>query len=71
MARPVRTPIAVIARLKSLAIEDGRPRTEIAAAAGMSKSAIGRVLDEDRPGITLDTVGRVLHALGRSWADLD
>jgi transcriptional regulator with XRE-family HTH domain len=68
MPGPLTPPVA---RLLELVEADGRPRGVIAAAAGMSPAQLSQVLTGHRADPSITTVGRILAALGKSWADLD
>jgi transcriptional regulator with XRE-family HTH domain len=58
-------------RLRALVERDGRGVGRIAEAAGLSPSFLSQILIGHRPNPTVETVGRILAALGRSWRDLD
>lgn len=60
-----------VARLLELVNADSRPRGSIAAAAGMSPAQFSQVLTGHRADPSVTTVGRILAALGKTWADLD
>lgn len=68
---PASAPPAIRARLRALVARDGRPVAAIAAAAGMSANQLYQVLNGGRANPTVQTVGRILEALGARWADLD
>jgi DNA-binding phage protein len=62
---------AVRSRLRGLVEADGHTQSEIAGAAGMSQPQLSQILTGHRADPSITTVGRILAALGRSWADLD
>lgn len=68
MPAPLSPPVA---RLLLLVEADGRPRHEIAAAAGMGPSQFSQVMTGHRADPSISTVGRILAALGKSWKHLD
>ena len=68
MPGPLTPPVA---RLLALVEADGRTRAAIAAAAGMSPAQFSQVMTGHRADPSVTTVGRILEALGKSWADLD
>lgn len=71
MKATIATPDRIRARLVALVAADPRPASAIAEAAGMSRQQLGQVLSGHRAAPTVETVGRILTALGRSWRDLD
>jgi len=58
-------------QLRDLVEHDGRSVAAIAAEAGMSRSQLSQVLLGIRRNPSIETVARVLAALGRQWSDLD
>lgn len=68
MPGPLTPPVA---RLLELVEADGRSRAEIAAAARMAPAQLSQVLTGHRADPSITTVGRILAAIGKSWADLD
>jgi transcriptional regulator with XRE-family HTH domain len=71
MPRTTPPPVALRGRLRSLIDADGRSHAAIAGAAGMSQAQLSQILTGVRPNPTVETVERLLSALGRRWADLD
>lgn len=71
MPRTKPEPVALRARLRDLIEADGRRKTEIAAAAGMSKSQLHQLLSGVRPNPTYDTIKKLLGVLGKRFRDLD
>lgn len=61
----------LMARLLLLVDADPRARHEVAAAAGMSPAQLSQILTGYRADPSVSTVGRILAALGKRWADLD
>jgi transcriptional regulator with XRE-family HTH domain len=64
-------PVAMHDRIRRLVDADDRSQVEIAKAAGMSRAQLNHLLSGVRPNPTVDTVERLLAAMGRRWADLD
>lgn len=62
---------SVHAALRGLIDCDGRTQAEVATAAGMRPQQLNQVLSGYRENPSVETVGRILAALGRRWADLD
>lgn len=56
----------VIAHLVANYMErDGLTKTEMAARMQTSRQALARLLDPDGPGLTIDTLERAAHAVGK------
>jgi DNA-binding phage protein len=66
----IHSPAHVVGRLRELVATDGRYQNEIAAAAGMAKQQLHDTLAV-RPNPSIESVGRILAALGRRWSDLE
>jgi transcriptional regulator with XRE-family HTH domain len=64
-------PGSVWPRLRALVEADGRGVVRVAEAAGFSQSYLSQLLTGRKPNPRVESVGRVLAALGRSWGDLD
>ena len=65
------TPESVRRRLRALIDDSGRTASAVAAEAGMGPEQLSQILRGYRANPSVDVVGRVLGALGASWADLD
>jgi DNA-binding phage protein len=64
-------PDTIRTRLLHLVEADGRSHRSIAHDAGLHQPTLSRVLSGGRTDPSVSTVGALLRALGRSWADLD
>ena len=58
-------------RLRTLVKADPRSAREIAESAGINRGHLSQVMTAHRRSPSLATVGAILGALGRDWADLD
>jgi transcriptional regulator with XRE-family HTH domain len=71
--RPTPTAADALDQLRELVEADGRTTVAIAAAIDppMSRSQLSQVLTGVRRSPSVETLARILAALGKTWADLD
>lgn len=73
--RPRKAPAGLgpeLLKLRALRLADPRTDAELSADAGIDRKTLADALsDSKRSGPLHYTVGKILAALGRKWADLD